>query len=61
MDIDMSILRMLELQYLEQRIAHLNRTLAERGVSALSEGDKLELRELPLQINELKRELLPSA
>jgi DNA primase len=54
------ILRMLELQYLEQRIAELNRELTERGLSSLSDGEKLELRELPVQINALKRELAPA-
>ena len=55
------ILRMLELQYLEQRIAQLNREMTERGLSALSDAEKLELRELPLQVNALKRELSPTA
>jgi hypothetical protein len=52
---------MLELQYLEQRIAQLNREMTERGLSALSDAEKLELRELPLQVNALKRELSPTA
>jgi DNA primase len=55
------ILRMLELQYLEQRIAQLNRELTERGLASLSDAEKLELRELPLQANALKRELSPTA
>ena len=54
------ILRMLELQYLEQRIAELNRELTERGMSSLSDAEKLELRELPVQIGALKRELAPA-
>ena len=55
------ILRMLELQYLEQRIAELNRQVTERGLSSFSDAEKLELRELPLQVNALKRELSPVA
>jgi DNA primase len=55
------ILRMLELQYLEQRITELNRQLTERGLSSFSDAEKLELRELPLQVNALKRELSPVA
>jgi len=37
----------------------LNRALTERGMSSLSDAEKLELRELPVQIGALKRELAP--